>query len=495
MAETRLVELDLLGQTRDLTAQEQGEFTALAQAMDQNTPSMDAQAPAFEDVPDFEQKTPLALVEYAQAAINTVVNQDAMQAANDPTNEAMPQDQALAAGNVATWLVNGKQVSGVVVSPPDSGGRVVVRATGAEAGAGVRTGGVFNLPVVKLAPTQSNSTPGQVAPKPNLTWFGFLKQKGVAPATVKKNTPQWTSLKVEFKGRKAGVVTKPAALLPPAKPAKLAAVPPVAPGAIPAAAPAGASPMSPAAQPGALPVAPAANPSGQDLQNRDRSRAASVMQMANIAQNPDYGRLGISRTPDSGAPMVFPVGSDSSNIPDSKVGREDVAVMADGQRVPFVYAVLDASQIEPSNFADGRINPAFSANVLGSIKALNNGRTAGLRAAHEMGTASNYVAELIKDAPNHGVSVDAINHTPNPVLVRAYHEASNTPNMAAKSQGQGLGMSPGELARQDAPLMDATVLTAYRPGDVVSAANRDFVRAFVGKLMQTGQDVAGDGLQ
>ena len=43
-------------------------------------------------------------------------------------------------------------------------------------------------------------------------------------------------------------------------------------------------------------------------------------------------------------------------------------------------------------------------------------------------------------------------------------------------------MSPVELAKQDAKLMDSSVLTAYQDGDVANAENRDFVRAFVGKL-------------
>lgn len=349
-----------------------------------------------------------------------------------------------------------------------------------------------------VAPTPQEPTPPteapqvaespKVAPKQNLTWFGFLKEKGISPATIKKNTQQWTNLKVEFEGRKAGVVASAESLLPPATPAtRTTPVTPATP-ATPATPTTGPA-VNPAVTPDALP--PAASTGIQDLQNRDRSRAASVMQMANIASNPDYMRLGASRTPDSGAPMVFPVGDDDWKIPEANLGKQDIAVMADGQRVPFIYAVLDASQVEPSHFVDGRVNPVYGFKVNGTIKALNNGRVAGLRAAHEQGTTGNYVAELIKDAPVHGIPAEVIERTPNPILVRAYQDASNTPNMAAKSQGQGLGMSPGELARQDAPLMDATVLTVYRPGDVSSAANRDFVRAFVGKLVQSGQDVAG----
>lgn len=226
------------------------------------------------------------------------------------------------------------------------------------------------------------------------------------------------------------------------------------------------------------------------LQNRDRSRAASVAQMADIARNPDYMRLATSRTPEAGAPMVFAVGDDMTFVPQKNGGRTDVAVMSDGQRVPFRYAVVEASQVQPSNLADGSRNPLFDGEVTGTLKALNNGRVAGLRAAYEQGNADRYRAELIADAQAHGVPVEVIQRTRNPILVRVYSEQSNTPDMAAKSQGQSLGMSPTELARQDAQHIDTSVLAVYQPAEVNSAANRDFVRAFVGRLNRAGQDVA-----
>ena len=155
--------------------------------------------------------------------------------------------------------------------------------------------------------------------------------------------------------------------------------------------------------------------------------------------------------------------------------------MADGQRVQFRYAVIDASRVQPSNFADGMANPAFASNERGTIKALNNGRTAGIRAAHSAGNVDAYVGEMIEDGA-HGVSSEAIRNTPNPMLVRVYAEDANTDNMAAKSQGQGLGMSASERAAQDAELMTGDVLDKFAPLDIAAAGNRDFVRAFVGKL-------------
>ena len=228
-----------------------------------------------------------------------------------------------------------------------------------------------------------------------------------------------------------------------------------------------------------------------DLQNRDRARTASVIQMANIAKNPDYMRLGPSRTPDSGAPMVFAVDYAPSLIKPEAVGSEDIAVMADGQRVPFRYAVVDANAVQPSNFADGTVNPEFSSKVPGTIKALNNGRTAGIRAAYQNGKAEAYTRELVADVQTHGIPAEEIAKIKNPMLVRVYSDTSNTENMAAKSQGQGLGMSPAELAAQDAPLIDSSLIGLYQPVDITHGANRDFVRGFIGKLAGAGQDVAG----
>jgi len=277
-------------------------------------------------------------------------------------------------------------------------------------------------------------------------FWSFAKSKGFTPGQIKVGTPEHAALKAEYDSLKGGA----APVLPPLE-----------------------------------------APQDVNMQNRDRGRAASVVQMSDIARNPDYMRLGPSRTPDSGAPMVFAVGDDLKDIAPDAYGREDVAVMSDGQRVPFRYAVVDATKVNPSNFADGRRNELFDSTVPGTLKALNNGRTAGIRGAHELGTAGEYVQAMQADTPMHGISPDIIARTPNAALVRVYSDSDNTAGMAAKSQGQGLGMSPAELARQDAPLMDSSVLAVYQPGEVTSAANRDFVRAFIGKLQGAGQDVAG----
>ena len=232
----------------------------------------------------------------------------------------------------------------------------------------------------------------------------------------------------------------------------------------------------------------AAATNAANLQNRDRSRAASVAQMQGIASAPDYGRLGISRTPDSGAPMVFATGDKTPA--DMPTGKQDTATMSDGQRVPFTYAAIEARDLQPSHQADGSINPAFSSDQAGVIKALNNGRSAGIKAAYDNGKAATYRDEMLADAANHGIDAAKLAAMQQPVLVRLYAEKDNTSGMAERSQAQSMGLSATEQAAQDAKLIDASVLAVYEPGDVTTTGNLDFARAFVGKLQSNGQDVS-----
>ena len=337
-------------------------------------------------------------------------------------------------------------------------------------------------PAAPLAPDAGADAPAAPVVEPQQParaadfWSWARAQYGLVPAQITVGSPVHAALKAEY-----DALRQPAeAAAAPGSPARSQIDELLAQVDAQQAAP----PAAPDADLGAAPADRAA------LQPRDRSRAASVVQMAEIARAPDYLRLGPSRTPEAGAPMAFAVGDDTRQIRPEQLGREDVAVMSDGQRVPFRYAVVEAPSVQPSHFADGRANPAFDAQVPGQIKALNNARTAGVRAAFELGTAEPYVAGLKADAALHGVSAETIARMRQPMLVRLYSERDNTRDIGARSQGQTLAMSPAELARQDAPLLDSTVLETWQPGDVASAANRDFVRAFVGRLRAAGQDTA-----
>ena len=87
--------------------------------------------------------------------------------------------------------------------------------------------------------------------------------------------------------------------------------------------------------------------------------------------------------------MVFTQGDDVSAIPEDHFGKSDVAVMSDGQRVPFRYAVVSADLVEASHHADGSVNAGFASDQPGTLKALNNGRVAGLRGAYVLAPIEN----------------------------------------------------------------------------------------------------------
>jgi len=207
------------------------------------------------------------------------------------------------------------------------------------------------------------------------------------------------------------------------------------------------------------------------MQNRDRSRAASVAQMQDIRKNPDPERLGFSRDPNTGAPMV----GAGKAIPDADKGRTDTVIMASGRRVPVQYAVVEADELAASHDADGRANPAYDAAPL---KALNNGRTAGLQAAYASGNTDAYRQGIAADAALHGVPAEAIAGKRKPVLVRLYDPAQNTGDMGAESNASAqLGLSPTEQAQTDArSLPDLSGLTWGEDGSLSPSANVDFFR-------------------
>ncbi|PJK01450.1 hypothetical protein CO615_04010 [Lysobacteraceae bacterium NML75-0749] len=209
------------------------------------------------------------------------------------------------------------------------------------------------------------------------------------------------------------------------------------------------------------------------MQNRDRSRAASVAQMQSIRSYPDPERLGFSRDPNAGAPMV----GEGAQVAEADKGATDVVVMASGRRVPVRYAVVEADAVAASHNADGHVNPDYDGAPL---KALNNGRTAGLQAAWGAGNADAYREGIIADARLHGVSPKAIAGKKRPMLVRLYDPAANTGDMGAESNASAqLGLSPVEQAQTDSrTLPDMTGIQFAEDGSISPASNAAFFRAW-----------------
>ncbi len=249
-----------------------------------------------------------------------------------------------------------------------------------------------------------------------------------------------------------------------------AAAPAAAPAPLEAPAPAPAAPAQ-----ATLPE-PAAAPAQDDapiLQNRNRSTPTSIAQMQSISQAPDYGRLGFSRDFANGAPVVAGL-----DLEPELLGRTDLAVAADGRRIPVQYAVVEADQVLASNNADGTPNADYGRQELDALRAIaGNGRIAGLQAAYRAGNAEGYKAELADDG-RHGVSPEAIARMRAPVLVRVMPREAVTRDIGDVSNTVGnLELSAVEQANNDAQRVNLDALSFAADGGVTAEAVRQFVRA------------------
>ena len=179
---------------------------------------------------------------------------------------------------------------------------------------------------------------------------------------------------------------------------------------------------------------------GTDNQYRDRSRAASQMQVNHIAQNLEPELLGDSKEVGTGAPTLA---------------------------------------------NDGR-------TIIGG-----NGRVMGLAQAYANGNGEGYRQYLMDNAEQFGLSRDEIARMNKPVLVRQLDESVDIAKAAvASNEGGGLGMSALEQARADADrLPDFGHFIADDSGELNTAANRGFIRDFVGAMPHTvqAQMVDADG--
>lgn len=179
---------------------------------------------------------------------------------------------------------------------------------------------------------------------------------------------------------------------------------------------------------------------GTDNQYRDRSRAASQMQVNHIAQNLEPELLGDSKEVGTGAPTLA---------------------------------------------NDGR-------TIIGG-----NGRVMGLAQAYANGNGEGYRQYLMDNAEQFGLSRDEIARMNKPVLVRQLDESVDIAKAAvASNEGGGLGMSALEQARADADrLPDFGHFIADDGGELNTAANRGFIRDFVGAMPHTvqAQMVDADG--
>lgn len=131
-------------------------------------------------------------------------------------------------------------------------------------------------------------------------------------------------------------------------------------------------------------------------QPRDRTRAASDIQIQGIANNPDYRRLSDSVLMDTGSPTL-----------------------------------------------------SYDGLIVGG-----NGRFEGISRAHETGSSGKYRESLLNDALSKGIDVSLIQGIKNPVLVRQITQPFDTRKLAvASNSGTNMQYSGLELAKIDAGRM------------------------------------------
>lgn len=182
------------------------------------------------------------------------------------------------------------------------------------------------------------------------------------------------------------------------------------------------------------------------LQNRNRSSDASVQQMNAIAAKPNYLRVSGSRDFGNGAPVVA-----YGSVPQQQLGKQEMSVTADDERIPVQYAVVEAGEVLTSNHVNGSINPEYETAPESRIRAIaGNGRVAGLTEAYRRGTASQYRAELREDAANLGIDPAVIDGMKAPILVRVMPSERVRSDIGDISNTSGnLSMNAVETAAND----------------------------------------------
>ena len=208
-------------------------------------------------------------------------------------------------------------------------------------------------------------------------------------------------------------------------------------------------------------------------QNRTRDLPASIQQMNKIASNPIYEFVAVDNKMGSGAPIITgPV-----KIPEAQLGKKSVAIGEDGTKIPVQYAVVNAKDVLPSNNVNGAPNPQYSPEYTGLRSVVGNGRTAGIIASHERGTANEYKSKLLIDE-SHGISKEAIQSVENPMLVRVASEKSIPKNIGDISNiSQTLNLSTVEQAKNDSHRIDLDGIKFDENGEISQESKRGFIQA------------------
>ena len=217
-------------------------------------------------------------------------------------------------------------------------------------------------------------------------------------------------------------------------------------------------------------------------------------------------------------------------------GRDNTVKTAKGTKLVTGFKVIEASKLVISHETDGTPNPDYPAEIqprdrarstsqawvqktarnldpdsLGRTQRADsgapivgpdrvvesgNGRAMAVREAYRIGAADEYREWLVENAEYFGVDVAKINRMKAPILVRVRKTAVDRVAFAVEAnQDDKLAQTATEKARSDARRLDAAMLAKLADGDLNSAANRDFVAAFLQSLgdAEAAQYLTTDG--
>lgn len=217
-------------------------------------------------------------------------------------------------------------------------------------------------------------------------------------------------------------------------------------------------------------------------------------------------------------------------------GRENTVKTAKGTKVVTGFKVIDAKNLIISHESDGTANPDYpselqprdraratsqawvqktarnldpdslgrtnradsGAPIVGKDRVVEsgNGRAMAIREAYRIGQADEYRQWLLEHADYFKVSASKIESMKAPVLVRVRVSAVDRAEFAVEAnQDDKLAMTATEKARSDAKRLDTAMMAKLADGDLTSAANRDFVSAFLQSLgdAEAAQYMTTDG--
>ena len=210
------------------------------------------------------------------------------------------------------------------------------------------------------------------------------------------------------------------------------------------------------------------------VQNRDRSSASSRNQIRQIANNPDYDRLGTSKTFTDGSPVVA-----FGKIPSKAYGKETRIVDSEGKKYTVKYAVVEADTLASSHDHLGFTNKEYSdINNLDTVRAIaGNGRTAGIKLAYAEGKAEDYKNELMADT-DHGVNSDYIKGLKQPVLVRVMKTEDVSKDIGDRTNTSNvMTYSNTDRADTDLARIDNKKLETDENGDLTYNGVKQFVES------------------